>query len=119
MTEIPCRFVADFEATRKLVGGDPLLGFGHEVDSQEPFPERKMGIMEDRPGRDGELIPALIAVVLIAGLYMGYLIRSTTRAFNTVRPSKGCKVLAASLFVAIIFNEIDQICFHRSLHEKA
>lgn len=48
MAEIPSRLVSDAERSLDLERGHALLGFRHEIDCEEPFGERKVGIAKDR-----------------------------------------------------------------------
>jgi hypothetical protein len=113
MAKIPCRLIADLEASFKPVGGNPLLRFRHKVDGKKPFPKRQMGIMEDRASRYGELITALITIELVSLFYLGYLIRSAAGTLNSILPFEGFQVVATLIVIGIAFNETDQTNFHR------
>ena len=41
--DIPSRLIARPKRSLKLLGGDPLLGLGHQVDRQKPLPQGKGG----------------------------------------------------------------------------
>ena len=56
--EMPPRAVGDLEGPMKLVGADPLLGLVDQIDGQEPLAQGQVGVVEDRPGRDRELVAA-------------------------------------------------------------
>lgn len=58
VAEIPGRLVGDAEHALDLVGRHPFLGLHHEIDRYEPFLQWQMGIVEDRAGRDRELVAA-------------------------------------------------------------
>src|SRR5882672_5309541 len=58
MAEIPSRLVAHCERALELIGRHTLLGFGHQIGSEKPFPERQMGIMEYGSSGRAELIRA-------------------------------------------------------------
>lgn len=116
MAEVPCRFVADVQTPFQLIGRNALLGFCHEIDGKKPLPEGQMGVMEDRPCRDGELVAANVAIKLATLLYAAYLLRSAPRALYSSHPLKGFKVLAAFVVIAaVFFDEVYQINVHRNL----
>src|SRR5687768_8100047 len=50
----------------QLVRGHALARLAHDVDREEPLPERQLGVVEDRADADAELIAAGIAVELSA-----------------------------------------------------
>lgn len=58
VAEIPRGLVRDSKSSFHLIGGHPLLGLDHKIHGGKPLPERKMGIMEDRPAGGGELVAA-------------------------------------------------------------
>jgi hypothetical protein len=113
MTKIPSCFIADRQASFELIGRHAFLGFNHKIDSEKPLPKGKMGIMEDSTSRNREIIMTRIAVILITVFYVAYLFRFATRAFNSLRPFQSFKGLATVLFVAVLFNEVDQISIHK------
>jgi len=112
MTEIPGGLVADVQASLELIGGNSLLGFCHEVYSEEPFPEGQMRVMENRSRRDRELITASITIKLAALLYAAYLVRTATRAFNAIRPFEGFQTILAFFLISILLNKAYQINVH-------
>ena len=59
VAEIPrCLVAADSKRALNLAGRHAFLGFAKERGSNEPFPERKMRVMENSPRRDAELVVA-------------------------------------------------------------
>ena len=58
VAEVPCGLVADSESALDLASGHSLFRFAQEIGCGEPLFERKMRIVEDRPGCHGELIAA-------------------------------------------------------------
>lgn len=58
VTEIPRCAVVNSQHTVELVRRHPFLGLAKQVDSKEPFRERKVSVMEDRSRSYGELIAA-------------------------------------------------------------
>lgn len=58
MAEIPSRLVAHGQRALELVGGHTLLGFGHQIGSEKPFPERQMRIVEYGSSGRAELVGA-------------------------------------------------------------
>ena len=71
VAEIPSGLVANFESALKLIGRHAFFTFRHEVDGEEPLPKGQVGIVEDRPGRDGELIATSQAIKPMASLCRG------------------------------------------------
>ena len=65
--------------------------------------------MHDRPGLEGELISAVIAVELVAILDAGNRRSAATRAANAVRPAKFHKRFAALVFASEALNEFDEV----------
>ena len=66
MAEIPSRFVADSERALNLACRHAFLRFTQQQSRHKPLSQRQVGIVEDRPGCDGELIAALAARELLA-----------------------------------------------------
>lgn len=58
VTEIPRRLVADSECSLNLASGHSLFRFAEQIRCSKPLLKRKMGVVEDRSGRYGELIAA-------------------------------------------------------------
>lgn len=58
VAEVPRCLVGDAQHSLDLIRGDALARFRNQVGHQEPFGERKMRVMEDRPDRHRELIVA-------------------------------------------------------------
>jgi hypothetical protein len=59
-----------------------------------------MGVVEDRPGCDREIVVAGNAVILGAVRYLRNLLVAASRAFNAIAPAQHFKVFAALIFVA-------------------
>ena len=73
-------------------------------------------VVEDCSGCYGELIAAKIAIKLTALLYVAYLLRSASRAFDAFRPFQAFQVISAfSLIALVLLKEIDQISIHGAL----
>jgi hypothetical protein len=109
MAEIPCRLVGKAENPLELVGAHSLARLAEQVDAKEPLPEGQMGVIEDRPGSDAELIAAGIAIKLVALYNPRNLAGKTARAHNGIRPAKRLKVFAAFLFAAELLNQSAKI----------
>jgi hypothetical protein len=109
MAEIPCRFVASSQSPLDLIRAHSLARFAEQVDAQEPLPERKVGVIEDRSCRYGELITAGVAIKLVTLYDLRSLGRRATRASNVVRPAQSFKVGTATIFAAKLFDQRDQI----------
>jgi len=52
MRHVPSGFVGNIKFSLKLFRGDTLFGRANHVDSEKPFGQRQMGVMED--GADGD-----------------------------------------------------------------
>jgi hypothetical protein len=66
MTEVPRRFIAHADSSLNLASRHSLLSLAQEKSSQEPLPQRQMGIMEDRSRGCAKLVVAAITVKLSA-----------------------------------------------------
>ena len=58
VAEIPCRFVAHSHGALDLEGRDTLLGLAKQRGGDKPFPQRQVGIVEDRARRYAKLVMA-------------------------------------------------------------
>jgi len=58
VAEIPSRFVGNAKRSLHLVGGYALFRFAHEVDSEKPFTQWKVGIVHNGASRNAELVAA-------------------------------------------------------------
>jgi hypothetical protein len=114
MTEIPCGFITDIKASFELISRHSFFGLDHQIDGQEPFPERQMGVMKNRSRCYGELVSAFVAVVLVAIFNMRNLVRSTPGTFYSLMPFKALNSFAAIFLVAISLNQINDIGFHET-----
>jgi hypothetical protein len=96
MAEIPCRSVAsDSERALNLASGHTFLRFTEKQNSDEPFIQRQMAVIENRSSRNGELVVAILTVEnLLLGLkfYNWHLAAQALRAFG---PAQSDKQLAA------------------------
>ena len=83
VAKIPRCLVGDSQNAFELVGRDAFPGLDHEVNGDEPFPEREVGIVHNGSSRDAELIAAREAIPLISvrNLAQGSLFASRTTDF--------------------------------------
>jgi hypothetical protein len=58
VAEIPSGFVGHVDGTLDLVGGNRLFGLNHQICCQKPLSKGQMGVLEDRPRSDRELVVA-------------------------------------------------------------
>jgi hypothetical protein len=58
VAEIPSGLVTHAEHPLELVRGDSLTRLAHDIDGEKPLPERELGIVEQRPHADRELVAA-------------------------------------------------------------
>ena len=112
VAEVPSGFVAHAEGQLELVGAHALLGFAHEVGSEEPLPERKVGVMEDRSGLDREAVPAAVAVELVARRDPRDRLEPARGAADALRPTESFEVRSAAILGAELLDELDEV--HRS-----
>ena len=97
VAEVPCRLVGHAERPLELVRAHALLGLAHEVGSEEPLPQGKVGVVEHRPGRDGESRPTVVAVELLAGRDPGDRVHPAVDAPNPIRPPQVFEIIAAPI----------------------
>lgn len=62
-SHVPSRVFVHFQITRKLTGRDAFFGIQYQRDSQEPFLQRQVGVMEDCVNCDAEGRIATIAMM--------------------------------------------------------
>ena len=99
-----------------------LFRFQHEANRHHPFFERQVGIVKDRPGRHGELVAAVLALVQaargnlhghylalrlavpLAGGFVGRKLcdaalagHATLNAAETIRPAQLLQVIKADI----------------------
>lgn len=100
LAHTPCRFVGNARLAFNLFGRNAAAGLSHLVDNVEPGSEGSAGLVKDRSGGRGNLIPAIITGVLLALadlVKLGFLF--TARAFNSFRVSLVANVLKAGVIV--------------------
>jgi hypothetical protein len=68
-----------------------------------------VGVIENRPRRHGELVPASIAVKLVPLHNLGSLLRAATGACRPCGPAQSLKVLAALFLTAKLLNQSAKI----------
>src|SRR5437667_9275252 len=98
MAQIPCGFIAHPNSTLDLIRRNSFACLAEQQGDHEPFCERKMRIMEDRAGSNGELVIALSAIEqLVAGNEADNLLSVAARTFGTVRPAQSFQQFPALL----------------------
>src|SRR5665213_2197759 len=70
MRHEPCRAVGDAERALQFEGGDAVLARAHHVDTEYPFRERNLAVLEDRANEDGKLLATLVALPDAAIAYL-------------------------------------------------
>jgi len=98
VAEVPRGFVADSKRPLNLAGRHTFLGFAEQERSDKPFCQGKVGVIENRARRDGELVVTILAVEkLFVGFqfYDGHL---AARAFHASGPAQARQQFAA-LFI--------------------
>ena len=109
MAEIPRRLVRNRQRALELVRGNAFLRFAHQIDRKEPFPERQMRIVKDRASGYGELIAAIIAVILTLLFKSGHAFGFATRTFNAFRPAKIGQVVATFVLTVELVNKLHKV----------
>lgn len=99
MTEIPRGFVGASvkppDRALELVGAHALLSFAEQQHRHKPDRQGQVGIVEDRPSCDGELITALTASELLARVNPPHIAVLATRTFDTFWPAELSEDFAA------------------------
>ena len=89
----PERLVAPAEHPPELVGGDAVRRLGHQLDGDEPLPERQVRAVEERARGDAELVPARVAVPLVARVEPEQaVVLVAARALDAARPAEALEV---------------------------
>ena len=109
VTEVPSGLVGDSEGALHLVRADPLLRLDHQVHGHEPLPQRKLGVVEDRPRGHREAVAASVAIELVPSGDLGYGHVTATRAGDTRRPAQLFEVFPAGLFGSEAIHQRHQI----------
>lgn len=104
MAHKPARFVRNAQHSVQLVGAHCGLGRAHEVSCQEPFVQRYLGTLIDRPYSHRELLAAGIALidaltVRLALQLRSFVYRTTMWTFWTIGPAGLFKVRAGFVFI--------------------
>ena len=89
VAEIPRGFVGHPHGTLNLQSGHALFGFAEQVRNEEPFSERQVRVIKDRPRSNGELVIAVLAVEeLLFGFEAndGHVAAKATRPFGPAEP---------------------------------
>lgn len=96
MAKVPYGFVANSDSALNLAGRHSLLRFAQQQGSHEPFRQWKVGVIEDRASRHGELV---VAILTIEKFLLGFKFRSSllaARTFDACRPAETAQQFAAS-----------------------
>lgn len=113
VAQIPTRLSGDTEGAGELVSAHTFLGFDQQEGGEEPFPEGKLGILQDGSDPDRELIVTPVALEQLAGLDPSDLGRFTLRAGDTVGPAELRQGFDALVFGAKLFNQLGQVHTHK------
>src|ERR1039457_1549139 len=119
MRHEPCTPVCDFEHPVKLVGAHALLAGTKQVIGQQPFAQGNVGILEDRPYGNGELLTAsgtlphafanvLALAVLFSGLWLQFIsvvFLATMRADRTIGPAQLFDKFPRLIFIAKVLSQ--------------
>lgn len=119
VAQVPRRLIGDTEGPLELAGADPLLALAHQVDGDEPLPQRKVRAMHNRSRRHAELIVAGPALPLIAVLDLVNRRVAAPDAGHAVRPTDVLQVVAAPLVRIVPIHQGNEVqAIHDSHSEK-
>src|SRR6266404_1329268 len=100
----PRRFIGHAKRAMQLMAADTFLARTQQVDRREPFGQRNLAALENRPHGHGELLPAVpaevqtIPVGLAAKLAIA-LRAAAVRTGHAIRPTDLFQMLAGGVFV--------------------
>lgn len=114
VAQVPTRLGGDPEGAGELVGAHTLLGFDQKEGGEEPFPERKLGVLEDGSDPDGELILTTVALEELASLDPSDFGRFTLRAGDAIRPPELFQGFDALVFGAVLFDQFRKVHSHNN-----
>ncbi len=124
-----------FEHPLNLQSRDAFLGLTDQIDDLEPYRQRIVSVLEDRPDQWREAIAGfLCALANMASLFIkslrtaltdpvprtmldpDYPLASTSRAFDTVRPSQTDQQFHALVLSFVLFVNLSKANHKRTLH---
>ncbi len=110
MTEKPSRAIgAEGERALHLASGDALLALRHQVNREEPFPDREMAVVEDRAASNRKLILARITTILLTVLNRRNVIGVAARAFDAIWPAKLFQFFAGLVATGKFLYQFDEV----------
>src|SRR5574337_313432 len=95
----PRGLLRDADLLRQLQAADALARRDEQVHGIEPFMERNVAALEDRPGPDGEVLLAGVTAVEAATARRDALAARTDRALDAIGPTARFQVHARGLLV--------------------
>jgi hypothetical protein len=98
VTDVPSRLVSETKVFGQLPGGDAFYHPRHGEQNLEPFNERRVRLVKDRPGRYAEDIPATTALILRARAQPINCLGAATRTSDSFAPARAPEVSAAFCF---------------------
>ena len=84
---LPRRIVADPEPAPQFEAGNPFLRLADQVEGLEPYDQRQVGRMKDRPRRQRHLVMAAAALIQPPTLVLAVAITGTAGTNKTLRPA--------------------------------
>ena len=102
----PGRLSPDPEARAELDRADPVLALRQVVDRDEPGGQRQLAALEDRAGRQPDLLLAAVALEDLAGPERAEAAVAAGRAGQPLAPAHGEQRLAAGLLGAEALPEL-------------
>ena len=109
VAQIPGRLVRYSQGSVKLVGRHALLGHAHQVDGQEPRPNRQVGVVHDSSRRDAELVAAGSTLELSPNREFRNADGSALQAGHAMRPSDFLKRVAAFFIATVTIHQGNKI----------
>ena len=95
----PRCLLGDADLFGELQTGNPLAGGHQQVHGIHPFVQRDFGPLEDRPGTDGEVEIAVVAVVETDALPSGDSVAVAVWTGGAIRPDTAFQIRARRLFI--------------------
>src|SRR5438874_1785804 len=109
MAKIPSRLVSNTKRPFHLKRAHAFLRFGHQINREKPFRQRKVRIVKDCTASCRKLIAALVTVVLIAINYLRNALRLAAWTSNTARPAQTCKLCSAFFIASELLNKLRKV----------
>jgi hypothetical protein len=120
MEHKPRGFLSNVDGAVNLPRAYPVLAVRDHPHCGKPLVQTEWGIFTDSPCLGSELPPvmAIVALPAVVLFLKGYVLASTTRANNALRPTTGHNVLAAIAGIREVNDSLLKSAgFHRSKYD--